>query len=322
MANGMPHVHVTTPKRLRRSKVLAFNGVMLLLAALEAYLHVLQPVMRQDVYLYAFFSVGAINMVLRGLTTQPLALGQWRSQDVPTDAELDAARSPNSQAGFAAGELLGLLLAVVLSCGMAWMLGARHAERACFSAQDKAVAEATNLLANRLEIAQEEAASANAEATSLTLAAAQLQARLKQEIARAPIVVPARPRACADRAAAVPAPLAGGADAIRLGIAPTHTTPASIDPPGADAAGLVLSADAVRLWNAALLGIVEDAHPTTRADGTAIGSGADAASELTGLTPADAWANHITNATSCAQDRVRFGRLQATLKRWAASAGD
>lgn len=76
--------------------------------------------------------------------------------------------------------------------------------------------------------------------------------------------------------------------------------------------GPVLTLAAVRMWNGALTGTDVPAGACGPAGAT---EGADAAcSESSGLTLDDAWANHATNAKSCADDRRRYQYLIDYLK--------
>ena len=69
--------------------------------------------------------------------------------------------------------------------------------------------------------------------------------------------------------------------------------------------GLTLAA--VRMWNGSLTGIDAPAGACGPADAT---TQADAAcAQDSGLTVDDAWANHATNAKSCAEDRQRYQHL-------------
>lgn len=74
----------------------------------------------------------------------------------------------------------------------------------------------------------------------------------------------------------------------------------------------MLTLAAVRMWNGALTGTDVPAGACGPAGAT---EGADAAcSESSGLTLDDAWANHATNAKSCADDRRRYQYLIDYLK--------
>lgn len=145
-------------------------------------------------------------------------------------------------------------------------------------------------------------------------AAGALAERLKQEVIRGRIDL-VRTEECAaggDRAGAVPGGDAGAAG----GTAVAGETP---DAPGGDAQlptrldrgpAVRLSAHALRLWNSALAGRDVPVGACGSADPTA---GACAAGVDTTLD--EAWANHITNATSCAIDRARLAQLIEFLRR-------
>lgn len=77
------------------------------------------------------------------------------------------------------------------------------------------------------------------------------------------------------------------------------------DPAGDSSAVLTLAA--VRVWNGALTGVDS---PAGACGAAGAAKGADAAcSESAGLTLDDAWANHATNARTCAEDRQRYRAL-------------
>lgn len=80
--------------------------------------------------------------------------------------------------------------------------------------------------------------------------------------------------------------------------------PAPPDPVGAD---LDLTLAAVRLWNSALAGADTPAGACGAADPAQAAEAACAQSA--GLTLRDAWANHLANAKSCAEDRHRYQAL-------------
>lgn len=56
------------------SRTLWLNALVLALAAAEAHVKLLQPVLRVDVYQLLAFTLPVLNALLRVLTTQPLAL--------------------------------------------------------------------------------------------------------------------------------------------------------------------------------------------------------------------------------------------------------
>lgn len=88
-----------------------------------------------------------------------------------------------------------------------------------------------------------------------------------------------------------------------------------VDPPGIVAPGInvvirpELSLGAVWMWNSALQGRDEPAGACGADAATA-----EACAAASGLTTADAWDNHQTNAQSCAADRLRYQRLIDYLK--------
>jgi len=76
MRAGVPVVHVRTPaKPWWRSRTLWVNAAVLLLAAAEAHLGVLQPLLGLDVYAMLAFALPLANALLRALTVQPVS---WR----------------------------------------------------------------------------------------------------------------------------------------------------------------------------------------------------------------------------------------------------
>ena len=65
---------------------------------------------------------------------------------------------------------------------------------------------------------------------------------------------------------------------------------------------------AVWVWNSALAGADVPAHTCGLAGGAA-GAGDAACAQGSGATAEDAWANHATNARSCAADSARYNAL-------------
>lgn len=101
-------------------------------------------------------------------------------------------------------------------------------------------------------------------------------------------------------------PVADAASGDQAG--PAQAVPPSTDAPVPVGPGVpVLTLAAVRVWNGALAG----ADQAAGACGPPGPSGqADAACAApSGLTLADAWANHAINAQTCAADRHRYQRL-------------
>lgn len=302
MADGTPQVAVSVPKSPLQSKIIVVNLITLLLGAADQTLSLLQPSMRTEVYGLALLALTTANMLFRLYTTQPVEFMRLfgMGTPAPTQAELDAARTPpTDQAGFALGEVLGVLIGFGLCLALAFTAGMRHTEQRFAADQAGAVQAATEVLRNQVDEANQAATEARTQVGALQVAEVSLQAQLKQmESAHVPLIAQPRPRAC-----------------------PTATlVPAAVPEPNDQAAaggGLVLTADAVRLWDAALRGDVRDPADPAGAAGPTADAGAAATlagGQLTSLTPADAWANHITNAASCAQDRVRFVALQRVVR--------
>lgn len=143
-------------------------------------------------------------------------------------------------------------------------------------------------------------------------------ATLEQRIARAPLTVAA---ACRPAVAA-----ASGVDLL-AGVPPKRPTlvPSAPGVPGGapsggaappgppdevGGTGLRLTLAAVSLWNSALAGADVPAGACRAADPTSAACAADA-----GVGIDQAWANHATNAASCAADRARQASLIAFIKR-------
>lgn len=76
---GVPLIELRAARKpKRRSKVMWFNAIVLVLLALEASWHLLQPVLPVSVYLVAAFVLGVVNMVLRQFTT--CGVRGWRPE--------------------------------------------------------------------------------------------------------------------------------------------------------------------------------------------------------------------------------------------------
>jgi hypothetical protein len=230
------------------------------------------------------------------------------------------------------GPLVALLLAVAGAFGVhAWNAHVRAqgyaagelAERAVWKTQqdiDRLVLEARRADDQRLATQLVEAG--RAEATAAQAFATRLQTELRR--ARNHLVVsecvvgpggPAGAGATADVGAG-PGVAAGGGHGAEPGTgdaaAAGGAAGGGFKPRGFAAlpaelradAGVVLSADAVRLWDSALAG----RHMPASACGAA-GQPASACAAATSYTLEDAWANLAANAASCRADRGQHQRL-------------
>lgn len=78
----------STPKAWWRSRTLLINGVVLVLAAAEAQLQLLQPLLPVDIYSLVAFGLPVVNALLRVITVQPLASGRTRHDAAATDYDM------------------------------------------------------------------------------------------------------------------------------------------------------------------------------------------------------------------------------------------
>lgn len=86
MPSGVPMINVApVAKPWWKSRTLWLNLMVLLLAAAEAKLQMLQPVLKVDVYTWLSFGLPLLNLVLRTVTAQPLTLGQQPAADAPAE---------------------------------------------------------------------------------------------------------------------------------------------------------------------------------------------------------------------------------------------
>ncbi len=86
MPSGVPIVAITYgTKPWWKSRTLWLNIVVLALAAAEAKLQILQPVLKVDVYTWLSFVLPLLNVALRSVTAQPLTLGQQPTAAVTQD---------------------------------------------------------------------------------------------------------------------------------------------------------------------------------------------------------------------------------------------
>jgi len=76
MPDGMPPLMIITapaPKPWWRSRTLIVNAVALALAGIESQLGALQPLLPVNVYAAIAVALPVVNMLLRGVTWQPIA---------------------------------------------------------------------------------------------------------------------------------------------------------------------------------------------------------------------------------------------------------
>lgn len=192
-----------------------------------------------------------------------------------------------------AARILAALVLVLALVGAGYWWGHTATDNAWAARQAKADQAARAQLDRETQRADQAAANYLTEHLDQEDRYAALNARYQDLLRRHPLVVyrPVADAASSDQtgpAQAVP-PSPGNAP-----MAAVHGVP-------------VLTLAAVRVWNGALAG----ADQVAGACGPAGPSGqADAACAApSGLTLADAWANHAINAQTCAADRLRYQRL-------------
>lgn len=78
----------SAPKPWWRSRTLLINAAVLMLAAAETQLQVLQPLMPVNVYSLIAFGLPLVNALLRVITVQPLASGRTRCDAADTDYDM------------------------------------------------------------------------------------------------------------------------------------------------------------------------------------------------------------------------------------------
>lgn len=151
---------------------------------------------------------------------------------------------------------------------------------------------------------------------------------LQLEADHVPILVPAAgARAAGCPAAAAGRPVRRAAPAARPGFVASQPGQPQRDPEpdqaeasqsGAAADDLVLSSVALCMWNAPYTASGGDQLPA-HADAAAAAIAEACAAEggaPSGVSVRDALKNHLTNATSCQQDRARLDELTAPLRAW------
>jgi hypothetical protein len=74
-------VTASKPKRPRRSRTLWFNTIVVVLAAIEANLHLVQDALQPAVYLGAIGLIAGLNFYLRTITKAPIS----RERQPPTE---------------------------------------------------------------------------------------------------------------------------------------------------------------------------------------------------------------------------------------------
>lgn len=219
------------------------------------------------------------------------------------------ARALKWAGGFFVDELPFLLLAGIGLFAFGCWVGHVNTANAEAAKQLKQSRQLTQLLDKAAEISRRETATLRDELATLQADKEALEERLNH----VPLVV-SRVPACPPRAVVARAP---GAEPAAAG-APAEAAPRPARADGAD--GLQLTAGAVRLWNDALTGLrvpgdrrgAAAGAERAGAAGAEVGEEDDAAG--TALSVADAWANHITNASSCREDRARLARLTAAVR--------
>lgn len=192
-----------------------------------------------------------------------------------------------------AARILAALALVLALIGAGYYWGHTATDNAWTARQAKADQAARAQLDAETQRADQAAANYLTEHLDQEDRYAALNTRHQELLRRAPLVVyrPVADAASGDQAGLVQA-----------------VPPPSADAPVPALPGVpVLTLAAVRVWNGALAGADQTAGacgppgPTGQADA--------ACAAPSGLTLADAWANHAINAQTCAADRLRFQRL-------------
>ncbi len=195
----------------------------------------------------------------------------------------------------AAAASLALLLGAGFAAGHQWASNAKNAQ---------ALRDAGRLAAAQARVLEQARQRGQADVQALQAQLAQQHTyatTLQERLARAPLAIARQcpaPGASPGLAARTPA-LEPGQAFSAAGQAPPQ---APAHPAGGS--GVLLTVAAVSLWNSALAGVDMPAGACSPADTASEACAADS-----GATLEAAWANHATNAASCAADRARYQAL-------------
>lgn len=172
-------------------------------------------------------------------------------------------------------------------------------ERVLWVKKERDQAEAfAQQLAAEVKRGQQASADLNRRLLTLNDSYTALKGKYRDVLARVPLVVPAAVR---------PVRVAGGSVSQSPAAAQSAGPDAGAGQPkrgDVDADRFRLSLAAVWMWNSSLAGTDVPAHSCGSADTSEQACAADS-----GLSLADAWANHHLNAKSCAVDRERHRAL-------------
>lgn len=198
-----------------------------------------------------------------------------------------------------AGELLIGLLAIMAAAAFGYSQGAKHNEQKWLTNQAKVERSARADYDEQARLGEVAAANYLKETRALTGQFNDLTEKFNVLRKRVPLVVASRPVVCVRD--------------LRIGRSEDHVpgeAPARPNPEqaglgdGTGAAGPVLTAGAVWMWNSALTGTDQPSGACGAADPTAA-----ACAAATPITLDDAWDNHIANAQACAATRLAHQRL-------------
>lgn len=190
-----------------------------------------------------------------------------------------------------AARILAVMVVALALLGGGYWWGHTATDNAWQARQTKASQEQAQALDEERQRADDAGTAALQEHLDQEARYAQLDEEHRQLLRRFALTVPARSTA--------PTPASERVASTGLESAPAPVALERAEPE--------LSLAAVRLWNGALHGRDQAAGACGVAGAP---GGADAAcAQGSGLTLDDAWANHRTNAMSCAADRLRLNQL-------------
>lgn len=202
----------------------------------------------------------------------------------------------------------GLALAGVMAVAAAGYWAGDHNRNNAWLArqatQERALRQAVQAQSVRSQAAQQQAADA---AAALQISYSTLEGQFNALKSHGPLVVfrDAGPALGAGSGTGVAGATDAAADGLVAAMGDWHPQRGHGAAGGADAdAGVGLSFGAVWMWNSALLGVDTAAGACSAADTASAACAADS-----GVGLEAAWANHATNAQSCATDRLRQQQL-------------